>query len=159
MKSLIVFLMSLGLAASAQAQIWTKAPDATSPRCANIIGPGAFCYFVFTQAEAADSPLIQVLNLADACFDPETGGTGTGNATVAIRKCQTDTVSANTCDRITVDVDGDGDVDDGILNGDSGSVSFIQRMCIYDLGPGYFHVEVVTDPNAVDTAILTLTGH
>jgi len=159
MKSLIVFLMSLGLAASAQAQSWTKAPDATSPRCGNIIGPGGFCYYVITNTSNADSPLMQILNLADACFDPKLDGTGTATAQVAIRKCQSDTISANNCERITVDVDGDGDVDNGILDGDSGSVSFIQRMCIYDLGPGYFHVEVSTNPGAADTAVLTLTGH
>lgn len=160
MTHIRIFILILALLPlTAHGQTWTTSPSATGARCPSRLHPSEICYLVITDTAAADSPLINVEHLADACFDPELEGTGTSTAEVAIRKCQGETATANECERVTVDVDGDGDVDNGILDGDSGSVSFIQRMCIYDLGPGHFFVEVSTDPGVGETAVLTLTGH
>ena len=155
----IILLIFALLPLTAQGQTWTRSPSATGSRCPSRIHPSEICYLVITSTAAADSPLFNVEHLADVCFDPKLDGTGTSSAQVAIRKCQNETASTNSCERVTVDVDGDGDVDDGILNGDSGQTSFIQRMCIYDLGPGNFFIEVAADPNAADTAVVTVTGH
>ncbi len=159
MRNLIVFLLSMCLVGMAQAQTWTKTPVATGSTCSKTLSKKQTCYFVFDDTDNADSPLINIENLADACFDPELEGTGTSTAEVAIRKCQNTTQSANSCERVTVDVDGDGDVDNGILDGDSGSVSAAQRMCIYDLSRGLYYIEVSTNPGGGETAVLTLTGH
>jgi hypothetical protein len=121
--------------------------------------PGDGCYYQIDDTSNDDSPLITVTRLADACFDPDTNTEGTATGQVRIRHCMTGTVSVNTCSIVSVDVDGDGPIDNGILDGDPGTTSAAQRMCIYDLGPGRYYVEVSTNPGAGEDGVIEFRGH
>ena len=55
--------------------------------------------------------------------------------------CQTETVSANTCDKVlALKSDGTG-LETGAMNGDDGSL-VEQRSRIYNVPPGFYYVDV-----------------
>ena len=132
-------------AGSAVGQTWTKEAAGAGGSCGPLITPGVICYMSYTGA-TADSNVFYVTRYADCCLDP------------AIRKCVYGTKSANSCERVVVDNNGDGQPDDGVLDGDSAQASSTQKACIYDLGPGLYYIETATDPGA-ETAVVMVAGH
>jgi hypothetical protein len=153
---------ALLIAGSALGQTWTRAPDGTGGSCGTLVTPGKTCYLKLTSSAATDSPFIFLTRYGDVEFDPKLDGTGTSAAQVTVEKCTggaTYANRANMCETVCVDVDGNGPVDNGILDGDTGESSGSQRRYIYDLGPGLYYIATPTDPNAADTAVVTLRGH
>jgi hypothetical protein len=160
MRSLLILLVTLALGASvAEAQSWLRKPDNTGWACGSTLGPKDSCFYYMTETADDDSGVITVAKFADVHFNADLGATGTATGQIVIRRIINYTASANTSEIVAVDVDGDGAVDNGILDGDPGTTSGSQRATIWDLGPGRYYVDVTTGVGAGEIALVELIGH
>lgn len=92
-------------------------------------------------------------------YDPDLASAGTGTGSVFIVRCTHNNASPNNCEKVLVDNNGDGTVDDEALNGDPGDVAAgtEQRRYIYDLPAGYYRIREAVDEGGL-TALITLTS-
>ena len=156
---ILVFCAALLWAGVAVPQTWTNDAAGAGGACGPGIGPKETCYLYLTNTSAGDSPIFTLTHFADVAFDPDLLGTGTATGEITIEKCIGSAAGVNYCETLCVDVDGDGAVDDGILDGDSGEVSGEQRATTYDLGPGTYYIATPTNPGAGELAVVTVRGH
>ena len=146
MRARVLFLGLLlfwaGPAAAQQWDICTYGKSGASN--VSIVGSGQAACFDFTGS--TDSGLIAFKAAkTHVCFDPNLASTGTATSEVYLRHCVSTVASANSCEKILVDIDGGGigSSDDLPLNGDSGETT-AQRRCIYDVPPGVYYIDIDT---------------
>ena len=156
---LLTICAALLWAGVAVPQDFTKAAGNAGGLCNRTIGPGNTCYLQLTNTLAGDSDMFRVTYYADVKFDPDASSERDSTAEITVEHCVTGSKGVNTCDTVCVDVDGDGAVDDGILNGDPGDVSGEQRHFIYDLGPGLYYIATPTNPGVGEVGTVIIRGH
>ena len=113
---LLIPLLSFG-----QSPNWNTKVDQAGGTCADMT-PGRTCYFDFTGTTDSVVLGIEKCSTVSFAFNPNEDGTSTG-ATVYIRSCSENSVSANHCSIVAVDVNGDGMIDgsdEQTLNGTTG---------------------------------------
>ena len=146
LKFIVASVMILGAtsAFAAQGVSWSTTPTCVAALNApTVLQPTqdrSTLYFCPASGTTA-SNLLYAADDWDFCFDPDTGGTA-GTARAFIRQCMSGTASANNCERIYVDNNGNGTLDTDPLDGDTGGVSLKQNRCRYDLPAGYYYIDV-----------------
>ncbi len=92
-------------------------------------------------------------------FDPDDGSTGTATTTIIIwGMCVVTPTSSNhtfVCEKLIVDVDGDGTLDDLPLNGDSGAATGTQRRAFYNVAGQKLWIDIVAAPGAGEDALIS----
>lgn len=154
----LALIVTVLLSLPAFGQTWVT-PDNQSAEQTPNVRPGLMFWYQFTSSLNADSPIVKnETSSLTVCFDPDTNATGVQAAEIYVRTCQSDTASANTCERLFVDNDGDGVLDAETLNGDNGATSGKQRRCIYGITEEALYIEVAVNPGAGDLARVTVKG-
>lgn len=90
-----------------------------------------------------------------AVFDPDTGSTGTATATVRIYgPCADDAASLNTCEKMNVDADVLGGLNDVNLDGHAGEATTVNTRTRFGIVGGLYFIDIVVGPGVGETAVL-----
>ncbi len=120
-------------------------------------GASGVCIVQDQTAATADSLIkLNAGNLYTLIFDPDIGGTGVATAEMQLYgPCSYTTITTDVCEKLLVDTDGDGSLDDVTLTGDI--VAGQQRGRIYDIPGGLYLVDFTTGPGAGEVAHVSFT--
>ncbi len=160
-KLILLFALVFIIPSVAQAQLaWMQA---TGIACGALTKKGESCYVSIAPAVATDSAVINLGTITKWCFDSDTGAawlvgdTGEGRIMQCVGVHAGVTPSVTSCEPISVDNDGNGSFDDGVLDGDPGSATGTQKRCIYDVGPGSYIWDNTAVASAGEDAHLEVT--
>lgn len=139
------------VACTSAAQVNTVANTAVT---AVVIRKGSIIYW----CQDATAELFYAYTKWKLEYDPGTDTAGTDVGEIFLESCIGPTSHVNNCERVLVDSNGSGGVDNLPLNGDPGNVvAGSQRRWITDIEPGWYRLIQETD-NTTDPAVATLTS-